>query len=111
MSVVEPASWLLWPDATAVLNSPGDTSLDSVVVSAGSSGTVVLVNSNLDWLPLLTPEFAYGLVFDTVGCGAVNLTVVARLGVSTSEYSGYFIVVGCTTVVAVDISVEFLICI
>lgn len=54
------------------MNSPGDTSLDSRVGSAGGSGSVLGVNTGLE---VVTPEVAYGLVLDTVGCGSVNLRV------------------------------------
>lgn len=71
-----------------MLNPPGDTSLDSGLVRIGITGTVLLVNSNLECIPLLSPELAYGLVLDTHGKNTVNFTVMTRVGVTTSDPSG-----------------------
>lgn len=55
------------PDAAAMDNSPGDTSIDTGVVTVGGTGSLVSGNSDAIVVNLSTPEFAYGLVFDTVG--------------------------------------------
>lgn len=84
--------WLECPDATSVLNSHGDTALDAVVEAVGLTGTVLLVNTGL---LSVTPEVAYGLVFDTVGCDAVNFLGSSSLVATTSAYSGCNVAVEC----------------
>lgn len=67
-----------------MLNTPGDTSLDEVLTTLGLTGTSVLVLS-LDGKPG-SHELTYGLVLDTVGPGAVNLSVITSLVVTTSKH-------------------------
>lgn len=66
------------------MNTNGDTSSDSISVSAGGSGPVFLVNSGND---AVTPEVAYGLVLKHVGKDAVNLMVAVSLVATTSCYA------------------------
>lgn len=72
------------PDAASIENSPGDTSIDEIVVSIGLSGTTFLVLTGDGGFG--PHELTYGLVFDTVGCGTVNFHGMTSLVVPSSCY-------------------------
>lgn len=80
-------------DIIVVINLYVDIFFDLVVVLVGSFGIVFIGNIDLECCYLFMFEFIYGLVFDIMGKGLVNLVGIFWLVVMLLEYLGEYDVV------------------
>lgn len=94
-------------DVVVVFNLFGDILFDFGFVCIGMIGIVLFVNLNFECCFLLLFELVYGLVFDIVGCGIVNLIGQIWLVVLLFQYFGCGELCYEVVVVEIVVVIEF----